>query len=1025
MQSISQNQDYRMNRYRTIKFIFKYIVISIIVLGILFLLKKFTPDKDFFRKQSGVPFLSENSPLIDTMLRKLSSDEKLAQMIIFESDTISSKNYDSILNIVNFNKPGGIILKTDSVSTFLRFRKNSAQIGKIEPFYVLKPENCFPDFLKDFIKFPSKSALDAISNDSVQRLSIKKQIEICNLTGFNFLILPFENNDKTDSFAEVFYKETANRISKIQQNNIITTIYQQKFCSGDSVSNLLFQKYLKSEISGIFPRTEPKAKKGKNPISKKSKILGKYGGLVLHDISGIGKNYQDSVLFWLKNGNEIFITDKPAEILNALKYLIQSKKISQKEIDFKVRKILQAKYWTNSFKPQKIESDSIRKFCTDLNNQAVSRILYKNSICILADKKNKIPVGDLKNQKIVVYTFGSNHLVQFCKVLNEYYPVSEKHFGFGKKENISSANFSGYTKYIIASDTLLKDSALLAKIKTLEKKSDVIYVNFGSPENIKILDSISSAIEVFDNSEITQKYAADAVFGGISVSGRLPFSISKKIYSGKIFKTPKTRLCHVLPEEVGSDSKILTKIDSIVGDAIRRGATPGCQVFAAKDGMIIFDKAYGTQTYDGGQRVTADDLYDIASVTKVAATTLEAMKLYESGLLGLDDNIGKFFKDTKIEYKHIKADTIINLDTMKYADVKDFKKILQNQDTVRINDSLFLAYDTIIATSSPKNNIFKVTVRQLLLHQSGISPALPILPYILYKKDYYSALKRQAAYLKAGHHSEMTIEDLIGLTADVTNKFNIYYSDKFVKDSAERQIAENFYFKKKWCDTLWSDTKQLKVFSRKIYQYSDVNMILLQTAMDSLLHKGISNFLTENFYSSLGLQTIGYKPLTRFNKNRIVPTEDEKYWRNQLLRGYVHDPSAAILGGISGNAGLFSNAHDLGVICQMWLNGGTYGGVQYLKESTVKKFTARQPDSGRGLGFDKPGKKQIIADGASSDAFGHTGFTGACVWVDPESGLVFVFLSNRVHPKQTNWKLNGLRVRQKIHTVIYQSLKKN
>jgi CubicO group peptidase (beta-lactamase class C family) len=309
------------------------------------------------------------------------------------------------------------------------------------------------------------------------------------------------------------------------------------------------------------------------------------------------------------------------------------------------------------------------------------------------------------------------------------------------------------------------------------------------------------------------------------------------------------------------------------------------------------------------------------------------------------------------------------------------------------------------------------------LHQSGISPSLPILPYILYKKDYYEILKKNAAYRKASKTS-MSFEDLAGLTASAVDKFNIYFTRKFEKDSAETEIAENFWLRKKYADTLWNDTKQLRVFSRKIYQYSDVNMILLQITMDSLLRKGIDTYLSENFYKSLGLQTIGYKPLKRFSKNRVVPTEDDKYWRNQLLRGYVHDPSAALLGGISGNAGLFSDAYDLAVICQMWLNGGIYGGVRYLSENTVKKFSSRQPDSGRGLGFDKPNKKQIIGEGASDESFGHTGFTGTCVWADPKSKMVYVFLSNRVHPKQKNGRLNSLKVRQKIHSILYLADKK-
>jgi CubicO group peptidase (beta-lactamase class C family) len=143
--------------------------------------------------------------------------------------------------------------------------------------------------------------------------------------------------------------------------------------------------------------------------------------------------------------------------------------------------------------------------------------------------------------------------------------------------------------------------------------------------------------------------------------------------------------------------------------------------------------------------------------------------------------------------------------------------------------------------------------------------------------------------------------------------------------------------------------------------------------------------------------------------------------RNQTLQGDVHDPTAAILGGVSGNAGLFSNAHDLGVLFQMLLNGGTYGGIRYLSPGVVSMFTTRQPGSHRGLGFDMQAYKAICAPDASRSTYGHTGFTGTCVWVDPDRDMVFVFLSNRVHPSAKNWRLNTLRVRQNIHQAVYDA----
>lgn len=177
----------------------------------------------------------------------------------------------------------------------------------------------------------------------------------------------------------------------------------------------------------------------------------------------------------------------------------------------------------------------------------------------------------------------------------------------------------------------------------------------------------------------------------------------------------------------------------------------------------------------------------------------------------------------------------------------------------------------------------------------------------------------------------------------------------------------------------------------------------------------------------MGLSRIGYLPLERFSKEEIPPTEQDNIFRNQLVHGYVHDQGAAMLGGVSGHAGLFSNAHDLAVLMQMLLNGGQYGGKRYLEEAVVKKWTRHQSTrSRRGFGFDMaetdPAKTNPVCESASLNTFGHTGFTGTCAWADPDLKLVYVFLSNRVHPDAENWKLVELSIRSRIQQVVYDAL---
>jgi CubicO group peptidase (beta-lactamase class C family) len=251
----------------------------------------------------------------------------------------------------------------------------------------------------------------------------------------------------------------------------------------------------------------------------------------------------------------------------------------------------------------------------------------------------------------------------------------------------------------------------------------------------------------------------------------------------------------------------------------------------------------------------------------------------------------------------------------------------------------------------------------------------------------------------------------------------MYYSNKKT-DSSLVQVADGMYLKNRWLDSLWQRTKEVGVSGRKVSQYTDLNMILVQITIDTINRSNMNRYMQKEFYAPLGLKNIMYQPRqNRVPLNRIAPTENDRTWRRQVVHGHVHDPSAAMLGGISGNAGLFASAEDLGVLFQMLLNGGTYGGRRYLSENIIRLFTTTNEETGRGLGFDKWGNENIVAPSASPNTYGHTGFTGCCVWVDPDSKLVFVFLSNRVHPNVNNHRINGLKIRQKVHQVFYDAEK--
>jgi CubicO group peptidase (beta-lactamase class C family) len=216
---------------------------------------------------------------------------------------------------------------------------------------------------------------------------------------------------------------------------------------------------------------------------------------------------------------------------------------------------------------------------------------------------------------------------------------------------------------------------------------------------------------------------------------------------------------------------------------------------------------------------------------------------------------------------------------------------------------------------------------------------------------------------------------------------------------------------------------------RKEYIYSDLGFILCKQMVDSLTHVAFEEYLNSVFYSRLGAGTLGFNPLNRFEKQCIAPTEDDQLFRHQLIQGYVHDQRAAMFGGVAGHAGLFGNAIDLAKLFQMMLNKGEYAGEHYITKETVDLFTRERlgiQGSRRGLGFDKPEpditKPSPACLSASPESYGHTGFTGTMVWVDPKWDLVYVFLSNRVYPDAANNKLIEMNVRTDVQQVIYNAI---
>ncbi len=302
---------------------------------------------------------------------------------------------------------------------------------------------------------------------------------------------------------------------------------------------------------------------------------------------------------------------------------------------------------------------------------------------------------------------------------------------------------------------------------------------------------------------------------------------------------------------------------------------------------------------------------------------------------------------------------------------------------------------------------------------------------------------------KHSNKKEMTLREVLahqaGLQAWIpywkkTVKTNGKYKRRiFRRDSSSRfdvPVIEDLFMNKNYRKTMYREIKKSPVSAKKKYLYSGLSFYLYPQIVKNLSGEDFETFLKKNFYQPLGAYTLTFDPYQFFPLQDIAPTEIDTFFRKKAIHGYVHDEGAAMMGGISGNAGLFGTANDLAKMAQMYLQMGYYGGKRYISDTTMKEFTRYQyPDNGnrRGLGFDKPGigndtlpeNVSYPTRGASPLSFGHSGYTGTFFWDDPKENLMYVFLSNRVYPTRYNTKLYDMNIRTNILQVLYDSMKKD
>jgi len=297
-------------------------------------------------------------------------------------------------------------------------------------------------------------------------------------------------------------------------------------------------------------------------------------------------------------------------------------------------------------------------------------------------------------------------------------------------------------------------------------------------------------------------------------------------------------------------------------------------------------------------------------------------------------------------------------------------------------------------------------------------------------------------YLKGSNKDTITIKEALSHVAKIKPWIPYYletidsitkipFEDFYKKtksDDFSIKVAENFYLKNVYTDSIYKKIYDAPQREENGYKYSGLVFYLFKKYIKDTFHLEMDALNSQNFYKPLGATTLGYNPLENFKKTEIVPTEVDDYFRHQTLQGSVHDMGAGMMNGVSGNAGLFANSNDVAKMMQLYLQKGYYGGKRYFESNTIDKFNHRyyaKDSIRRGLGFDKPQinpEEKAAGDLASNSSFGHSGFTGTYTWVDPENGILYVFLSNRVYPTMSNNKLGEKDIRTVIHNLIYKAI---
>lgn len=677
-----------------------------------------------------------------------------------------------------------------------------------------------------------------------------------------------------------------------------------------------------------------------------------FSGMLVADLRSYASKKHLQMAF--DNGADfLFVNEESlAQIQKNIQVLIREKELDMNDLRTRVHRTLLVKSWLGLTNPADTSAIALRHpeflpWCREN--------ILEQSVTVLT--QNGLPFPLRERADIRLIDFHKTCPRAFNDAVQFFYPIKAATKDFGSTGDLTVVWLHG-------------DSAITDKekeqLKTFLKSPKTVLVQVGE----KLPDDIHPANHlVMWNNSITEASAtAQIIFGGMNSNGKMPVE-TPFAEVGQGIRSKQHRIGFANPIAVGLSIDTLRKLDYIAQQGISGGAYPGCQVLMVKNGRVVWNKNYGTLDYTSGKRVDGQTIYDLASVTKISASALVLMKLYEVGKIGLDDPLEKYLPDTLSKHLYNRRSTLAD-----------------------------------------------ITWREILTHRSGLPAGINVYKYMKYTDE----------------------KNEIG-------RYDKYYCDLRDDSMYCVEVAKNFYLEYVQLDSMWRAIN-LTPPGAKEYHYSDINANLFYLLGLRVLKQMYppqppprgkkiqprerwdgtlwEQKLAEWFYKPLQLERTMYLPLRNHRPDNIAPTAIDREWRKQELRGHVHDPTAAVFGGIAGSAGLFSTAWEQAILWQMTLFGGNYGGQQFLKPETIEEFTKRQAQGHRGLAFNKPVGEGLygIPAQCSPRTYGHTGYTGNSVWVDPDNEIIYILLSNRSHPKGDNPSIINLGIQGRLHQVMYDAV---